>query len=214
MKSTLISVAAFVAGAAAGTVVTWKVLDTKYKRLAQEEIESVKESFRNAAQQEPEETEYPDEMIVDGDQMTIDMENVEQMDIREYAAKILGEGYTNYTRISSPDEDAEEDPVTPEEVMRAMSKPYVISPDEFDTIDDYGSETLTYYADGVLTDDMDNVIEDVDAMIGRDSLNHFGEYEDDSVYVRNDKHQIDYEILKDQRKYTDVFKFNPLEEDE
>ena len=31
-----------------------------------------------------------------------------------------------------------------------------------------------------------------------------GEYEEDVVYVRNDKYQIDYEILFDERKYTEA----------
>ena len=35
----------FTAGAAVGSVVTWKLLKTKYERLAQEEIDSVKEVF-------------------------------------------------------------------------------------------------------------------------------------------------------------------------
>ena len=68
----------------------------------------------------------------------------------------------------------------------------------------YTTETLTYYADHVLTDDFDNPIEDVEAMVGEESLNHFGEYEEDAVYVRNERHKIDYEILLDERKYTEV----------
>ena len=82
--------------------------------------------------------------------------------------------------------------------------PYVISPDEFGNEFDYEEVSLTYYADGVLTDDQDNIIEDVEGLVGLDSLNHFGEYEDDSVFVRNDALQTDYEILADLRNYSDV----------
>ena len=82
--------------------------------------------------------------------------------------------------------------------------PYVISPDEFGNEFDYEEVSLTYYADGVLTDDQDNIIEDVDGLVGLDSLNHFGEYEDDSVFVRNDALQTDYEILADLRNYSDI----------
>ena len=59
-------------------------------------------------------------------------------------------------------------------------------------------------ADGVLADDMDEIIEDVDEVVGEDSLNHFGEFEEDSVYVRNDERKCDYEILRDNRNYADV----------
>ena len=84
-------------------------------------------------------------------------------------------------------------------------KPYVISPDDFDEMDDYETETLMYYEDDVLTDDGGNIITDVEKLIGKDSLSHFGEYEDDSVFVRNDKLKTDYEILADGRNYYDVY---------
>ena len=38
-------VIAFLAGTAVGVAVSWKALKTKYERLAQEEINSVKEKF-------------------------------------------------------------------------------------------------------------------------------------------------------------------------
>ena len=85
-----------------------------------------------------------------------------------------------------------------------MSGPYVISPDDFDDNDDYEVVSLVYYSDGVLADEDDNVIEDVEGMVGEDSLNHFGEYEDDSVFVRNDERKTDYEILLDSRNFADI----------
>ena len=47
---------------------------------------------------------------------------------------------------------------------------------------------------------------DVENTIGIDSLNHFGEYEEDSVFVRNDIKKCDYEILLDESNYTGVIK--------
>ena len=69
--------------------------------------------------------------------------------------------------------------------------------------------SLTYYADGVLADENDEVIEDVEDAVGIDSLNRFGEYEDDSVFVRNDARKCDYEILLDQRTYSEVVEDMP-----
>jgi hypothetical protein len=91
-----------------------------------------------------------------------------------------------------------------EEEKLPVDRPYVISPDEFGEFEDYETISLTYYSDGVIADDEDNVIEEVDDMIGYDSLNHFGEYEDDCVFVRNDRVKCDYEILKDLRDFSDV----------
>lgn len=41
-------------------------------------------------------------------------------------------------------------------------------------------------------------------MVGLDYYTHFGEYEDDSVYIRNDAMKCDFEILADNRKFSDV----------
>lgn len=48
-------------------------------------------------------------------------------------------------------------------------------------------------------------------LLGIDSLNHFGEYEDDSVFVRNDARKCDYEILLDQRTYSEVAEDMPIQ---
>lgn len=64
-------------------------------------------------------------------------------------------------------------------------------------------------ADGVLLDDMNEIVDDIEETVGEDSLEHFGEYEDDSVYVRNDAKKCDYEILLDQRNYQEIFETHP-----
>lgn len=92
---------------------------------------------------------------------------------------------------------------------KTADKPYVISPEEFGEMEGYLQCSLTYYMDGVLTDEDDHIIDDADDIVGVDFYKHFGEYEDDSVFVRNDGKKHDYEILKDFRSYSDVVKNNP-----
>lgn len=90
-----------------------------------------------------------------------------------------------------------------------LLKPYVISPEEFGEFEEYEKISLTYYADQVLTDENNEEVDDVEEIVGEESLTHFGEYEDDSVFVRNDRLKCDYEILLDQRNYSDVTKTMP-----
>ena len=206
MNSTLKGVLIFVLGAAAGSLATWKLIEKKYKDIAQEEIDSVKDTFSKMKKNEyPDKLEdYPDfEEFDDSDdsddveeepkpEQKIDRNN--KPDIVEYA-KILSEtGYTNYAERQDKKEKKGVEPVEDE-------RPYVISPDEFGEKDGYENVTLTYYADGVLTDYFDNVISNVDEVVGFDSLDHFGEYEDDVVFVRNEKMETDYEILRDLRDF-------------
>ena len=178
----------FAAGAALGSVTTWYLVKEKYAQIAQEEIDSVKEVFSARGRNERA------EKVVE----KIENEHTaKDMSVREYAAKLSEERYsTDYTDIQPAEEET-------------VEKPYVISPDEFSEIDDYTTISLTFYADHILADDDDELIEDVEATVGFESLNHFGEYEDDSVFVRNDRLKCDYEILLDQRKYSDVIKKKP-----
>lgn len=208
MNSTLKGVLIFVLGAAAGSLATWKLIEKKYKDIAQEEIDSVKDTFSKMKKNEyPDKLEdYPDfEEFDDSDDsddsdeepksgQKIDRNN--KPDIVEYA-KILSEtGYTNYAERQDKKEKKGVEPVEDE-------RPYVISPDEFGEKDGYENVTLTYYADGVLTDYFDNVISNIDEVVGFDSLDHFGEYEDDAVFVRNEKMETDYEILRDLRDFNE-----------
>lgn len=188
---------AFTVGAAIGSVAAWYFAKKKYEQIAQEEIDSVKETFAKrvaaiSGDDIPEKDEEPEleRKSSDGD-------------IMKYASKLNEEGYTNYSNVemSMPGVETKE-PMDTE-------RPYVISPDEFGEMDEYETISLTYYADAVLTDDMDELVEDADDVVGFESLNHFGEYEDDSVFVRNDRLKADYEILLDERNYSDVLKTKP-----
>lgn len=175
MKDILSKVLIFTVGAAVGSAVTWKLVKTRYERIANEEIASVKAAF-STKRVEPTEPEEPkDEMINDVN--------------RDYADIIKSSGYS-------------------EEVKDVGTKPYVIPPETFGDIEEYEQVSLTYYSDGVLADDRNYPVENVDDVVGKDSLTHFGEYEEDSVFVRNEQLETDYEILLDQRNYSDVVSIN------
>ena len=144
-----------------------------------------------------------DEVEIDPDMQNKAEQAREKPDIATYANILKENGYRDYSNAESQ-KKPEKHPVEIEE-----DKPYVISPDSFGEMDDYNCISLTYYADGVLADEDDEVVDDVDATVGSDALNHFGEYEDDSVFVRNDSRKCDYEILLDTRNYADVVKKKP-----
>ena len=185
----------FVLGAAVGSVATWQYTKKKYERIAQEEIDSVKEIFSKR------ESAAEVEIVTPEPQTAKVGKPEEKPDITEYAARLEREGYTNYSNVSAGEKKEEQ------EAMEM--KPYVISPDEFGEFEDYERISLSYYADQILADEDDEKVEDVDNVVGLESLAHFGEYEDDSVFVRNDRLKCDYEILLDQRTYSDVIKQRP-----
>ena len=186
MKRPMLNALLFIAGAAIGSAVTWKLVETKYARIAKEEIDSVKEVFARANNYCDTNNDTSNEVDENKDLEEPDPSKVEY---EEYVEAVQTLGYIH------------------EEGGAMMGdKPYVIPPEEFGEKEGYTTESLVYFADSVLADDMDHRIEDVESMIGVESLNHFGEYEDDSVFVRNDRLKTDFEILLDERFYADIKK--------
>lgn len=182
------NVFAFTSGVAVGAVGTWYLLKNMYEQRTLEEVESVKEVYSRKIDNEEDNID---------DAKSKANEASSKPSIKEYAAKLQKQGYTDYSDISNKKEEDD------------VEKPYVISPEDFGEFDDYEHISLTYYSDQVLTDENDEVIEDVEDIIGFDSLSRFGEFEEDAIHVRNDRLKCDYEILKDEKRYEDVVRTNP-----
>ena len=191
MNIKLNDVLKFAAGAVIGSAVTWVILDKKYKRIAQEEIDAMSEYYRKKKETEDEEAE--------------DKENY--IESESERCEELREGVLMGGAIDIPVPQEYKDLAsryTGTEVDKMEDRPYVIPPEAYGELDGYKCISLSYYSDGVVADDFDEIIEDVDDIIGVESLTHFGEYEDDSVFVRNDRLRCDYEILRDTRKFTEL----------
>lgn len=171
----------FAAGAAVGCVATWFVMKRKYEGFGCE-YEYIEE--------EPEEKE-PEK--VEEEPVTRESQNVVRYN------KIVKD--TGYSGSSVEKEDEEDDTV---------EKSYVIDRDDFAELPNYNVETLYMYDDGVLTDEMDNIIKDVKGTIGEEAVSMFERGECDSIYVRNDSRKCDYEILRDMDRYSDR---HPMEEE-
>ena len=198
---------AFVAGAAVGVAASWRVLDTKYKKLADKEIASVKELFYSKP---VENNEEPDESEEKKFEQSPEEDFTEE-EKKEYTNIVSN--YTNYTTKSVVEEEPNVE-ITDSEpnVTITDSEPYVISPVELGDCDYDVIDLIYYEGDNTLTDEEDEIINDVGELIGWESLEHFGEYEDDSVCVRNDIRKVDYEVLLDVRKYSEVMYLRELEE--
>lgn len=193
--------AMFLAGATVGAAAAWFFVKKRYEQIAQEEINSVKETF---AKRKPDYSNTVNKEPNDN-KSKADMAKLKP-DLINYAAKLQEEGYTNYTEHSNKN-------INKEKSESMSDEPYVISPDEYGVYDNYTQISLTYYSDGVLADDEDEIIEDITNTVGDDFADHFGDYEDDSVYIRNDRMKCEYEILRDNRSYEAVTVTGPDQED-
>lgn len=89
--------------------------------------------------------------------------------------------------------------------VRTYGVPYIISHDEFYENDpEHVQSTLTYFdGDDVLTDDADQPIREIDKLIGSSNLRFgFGSKDKNIVYIRNEKFEADYEIVRSAGSYT------------
>lgn len=204
MKNTMINILVFTAGAAIGSLVTWKLVKTKYERIAQEEIDSVKETWarRNKRVHEdsnderccgtPEDEEDPEE-------------EYDPAVLTDYAA--LTRRYTGSSGNDTNEEGGGDDH---DPIDDAIPGPYVIEPGEFGNGNfDHELHCITYYADHVLADDWWNVL-DIEETIGEEALDHFGDFTEDVVHVRNERLRRDYEVVNDIRRFAEVVAENPL----
>lgn len=211
MNYKFINVLMFAAGAAVGSAVTWKVVKTRYERIAREEIESVTESFADR---------FGTPKDGKGGQSVCDTECPGQIN------------WDELEDLDEDDEDPEPDPVTMQQYEQLVynyssekggaepmadntaKPPYVISPYDFGELDGYDEIELTYYADGTLEDEDHSIVRNADELIGPKALNTFGEYEDDSVFVRNERLKTDFQILKDYRTYEQARSIGPGQVDD
>jgi len=136
-------------------------------------------------------------------------------DSDEYEANKMNEEMNDandeYNEVDKETDENDYKQLTEEEEIMNQSPsenipdPEIITAKSFiDEYPDYEKTTIHYYAeDDVLVDENDEPINHVELVVGYDSLNHFGELdeEDNLLYVRNFKFEIDYEIIKHDEKY-------------
>lgn len=175
----------FLIGAVVGSAATWQYFKKRYEIIAQNEIDSVKNVF----QKEPSK-----DVLAHDDEKNVNYKKKTSIEACE--AIIKNENYTNYTNATSKKEEKGEKDVEPDI--------FVISPEEFGEYENYDEIDLTYYKDQILTDDSNEIIEDPEDLIGDEALNRFGEFEDDLVFVRNDRLKAYYEICKDSSTYSNL----------
>lgn len=172
----------FAAGLAVGAIAGACLVRNKALEDAKQEVEEVREYYREKLNE-----------VKEGEPQ-VEIEVPQDVDVVKEIVK--ENGYTNYNKPQTVN--------IPKYKVYANDDPYVIDPSEFGEEPGYDTITLTYFADGVLVDDVDDVIEEADVVVGLENLKVFEEFGATAVYVRNDIYRTDYEILRDDWNYSDL----------
>ena len=219
-----------VGGAAIGSGVTALILKKKYVARAEAEIASVREAYLKRLNDL--EIEFDEERKKDGKPPVAPVErHPEEADVPMERVVPTNEQLRKaYYKMSTPNPETveglneanvalgysrKEDEVKETEarvVIRSEEEdentPFVIPVQAYmDNEELFEQYVLTYYVGDktLVFEDSDTVVEDIDQTVGFHNLHNFGveSGNDDTVYVRNPKKETEYEILRDEGKYSE-----------
>lgn len=90
-------------------------------------------------------------------------------------------------------------------IMKARSEPLMVTEESFMANEaEYYQIELTYFADGVLIDNEENIIDEVNILLGESNVKQFPHIQDDVVYICNHRRNSYFEVTLDKRTYEEV----------
>ena len=171
----------FILGAIAGSVITYKIAENKFKNIADEEIESVKEKFK----------EKENELL--------NSKKEEKKDYNAYKEILQTYKQENENKQKDNEEIKEDAKVEVKDDDKPDVK--IISPEEFGNLENYEESYWVLYSDNIITDEFNSVVKDPKLYLG-DCLDCL-EDTDESIFIRNDDTCTDYEIIRIDDTYDD-----------
>lgn len=215
----------FIAGASIGAGTAWYFTKKKYEKIADEEIESVKEHFerrkkdmqstidlyKSSIENHIEGKTFEDLAREKEMKKVVSIEKKGPAFDKEENTDEEGELTTNENIIdnlnyaSGVDTGEGEDYTVPSTIGKDGIAPFVITEDEYGELD-YEEKTLLYYRDSVLADDEDIIVEDPFTTVGEALMEFDKDPYLECLYVRDEENEIDYTILKSEKNYTDLIK--------
>ena len=188
-------------GLASGWFVNKRV-QLKYEKIAEDEINEMREHFAKRA-----------------------MARQEKPDISEYQTKVERSGYSSPAPVERPTKPPVpvQEPSKTENIFKSVfpdsqwdyeaelaqrtpDTPYIIHTDEQYEKEEYTEVTFTYYeGDDILVDQHDKMIEDKDRIVGEENMTKFGHGSGDPnvVYIRNDPLAIEIELIRSKKSYAE-----------
>jgi hypothetical protein len=211
-RDVIIAVTSFAMGVGVSFLVIPKLLEEKYVERAQEES-----AFNERFAQRLEERERPErpkrQRVVTEETQERDLighSSLQGTRTHEYNNEKKNYSRTVRDDIDEPnsDEDDDDEDECDDDDSVDSEYPYVISEISFsEEFLSHDKLSITYYAeDDVLADEQEDMIDDVDALIGYGNLNvgNVGIARPDTIYVRNERIGCDFEITVNYNSYQET----------
>jgi hypothetical protein len=187
-------------GTAAGLFAARAKYKLKYEKLAEEEIAEMRTFFRARQAATEAQLKAPLEEVMEylGYEKA---ENQQDQSIEEHLAVQESIQRNVFDTTTGHTWDYAE-----ETKLRAANpgRPFVIHLDEYGDESGYATSVYTYYEeDEILSDERDEVVDNVDELVGMENLARFGHGSDNAniLLVRNEALEIDIEITKSNGSY-------------
>lgn len=163
----------------------------KFQTLADKEIESVKKVYEKHFLNNNEKKE---EVPFDNKKPLVKQEGIYNKD-----------KYVDYSQVYRGTED-----VNKKDILKGKNiiapVPYVIEDYQYGEDDDYEQQSLTYYSDGVLADDDEQIIKNVIDVIGLEGMNELKKLdaENSMLYIRDERYKKEYDICYSENTYSEI----------
>ena len=189
MNKYILAGISFLAGAAASGITAWFVAKKRYERIHQEEMNAV---WNDIQKNKTEHKESPEKILEEFDNTRVEIKpetlGLEKPNLADYANRIRSTGYGT------------------EEVPKTDNKIYEIEYSDLDE-DLYTRVDLMLYADGIVADDMDVPLRDVELALGSKYLEIMEGK--DEAYIRNENRHIDYDVCRSLLSYGEMLDRHP-----
>lgn len=213
MNSVVKSTVIFLGGLVVGGFVTNLLVKEKYEHEAAEEISAMHKSFVNRYK-EPISEQSIEKDEKHNDSIYISKDKNDVIDYASFSKKETSVETKSEEDISK--EDSTDDVI---ELKREISDDPIheIDWEIYESSEEYGFshvELVLYTEDCILANVYDEKIDDVEKRITVDILNKFAHLPKDEIWVRNEILGCDFNIVKDNRKFSDVVGENLPSEEE
>ena len=215
MNTKLKLVLAFGAGTLFGGLVIYRKMEDNMNAIIKQESDDLREYYASKNEFKPEEfvdeEDFEEETLKEMVNLTKNYQAEANVNYAGYAKKSLQQemeerGLSSALKLADEMGDEHEVDMPERRNIFDAREPYVISFDSVGILENYDTQTLTYYPDvDELVDNRDEPVEDVESLVGA-FQNEFGHISDsdETVYIRNEGISMDFEIVRSYDDYTDV----------
>lgn len=184
----------FLLGAAVGSASTYLLIKSKYESAVENEVQEIRDAYRKTLKSDdiPEETDEEQEHSTTHERSSLDQDRKKKVETD--SEKIPPE---DYTRFYKPSDIVVEEPKHVGSHPIQYRDPYVISPNDFGEDPSYEEMHLVLNPNGIITDEeTGDEIEDYVGLLGTEWEGSMGEYEINTVRIRNERLGLDIEIIQ------------------